>query len=101
MAIGDKPNQNLFGKNNNAEDEERKKAELAAQGAMMGAGSPASAFTPAPSSNPANFFNFQDNYMQSRGTGGFEHEYLDNVVDVERFNTSMRNADNTLSAIEN
>ena len=38
MAIGDKPNQNLFGTNYNAEDEERKKAELAAQGAMMGAG---------------------------------------------------------------
>ena len=38
MAIGDKPNQNLFGTNYNAEEEERKKAELAAQGAMMGAG---------------------------------------------------------------
>jgi len=38
MAIGDTPNQNLFGTNYNAEDEERKKAELAAQGAMMGAG---------------------------------------------------------------
>ncbi len=37
MAIGDKPNQNLFGTNYNAEEEERKKAELAAQGAMMGA----------------------------------------------------------------
>jgi len=41
MAIGDKPNQNLFGTNYNPEDEERKKAELAAQGAMMGAGFPA------------------------------------------------------------
>ena len=40
MAIGDKPNQNLFGTNYNAEDEEEKKARLAAQGAMMGAGSP-------------------------------------------------------------
>ena len=38
MAIGDKPNQNLFGTNYNAEDEERKKAELAAQNARMGAG---------------------------------------------------------------
>ena len=38
MAIGDTPNQNLFGTNYNAEEEERKKAELAAQGAMMGAG---------------------------------------------------------------
>ena len=38
MATGDKPNQNLFGTNYNAEEEERKKAELAAQGAMMGAG---------------------------------------------------------------
>jgi len=37
MAIGDIPNQNLFGTNYNAEEEERKKAELAAQGAMMGA----------------------------------------------------------------
>jgi len=41
MAIVDKPNQNLFGTNYNAEEEERKKAELAAQGAMMGAGFPA------------------------------------------------------------
>ncbi len=38
MAIGDNTNQNLFGTNYNAEDEERRKAELAAQGAMMGAG---------------------------------------------------------------
>mgnify|MGYP003624327583 FL=1 len=41
MAIGDKPNQNLFGTNYNPEDEEEKKARLAAQGAMMGAGFPA------------------------------------------------------------
>ena len=38
MAIEDIPNQSLFGKDYNAEEEERKKAELAAQGAMMGAG---------------------------------------------------------------
>ena len=38
MATGDTLNQNPFGINYNAEDEERKKAELAAQGAMMGAG---------------------------------------------------------------
>ena len=38
MAIGDKPNQNLFGTNYNPEDEEEKKARLAAQGAMMGSG---------------------------------------------------------------
>ena len=38
MAIGDTLNQNPFGTNYNAEEEERKKAELAAQGAMMGAG---------------------------------------------------------------
>jgi hypothetical protein len=50
MATGDKPNQNLFGTNDNAEEEERKKAELAAQGAMMGANIPASAFGQAPSS---------------------------------------------------
>ena len=41
MAIGDKPNQNLFGTNYNPEDEEEKKARLAAQNAMMGAGFPA------------------------------------------------------------
>jgi hypothetical protein len=52
MAIGDKPNQNLFGTNYNAEEEERKKAELAAQGAMMGANIPASAFGQAPAVNP-------------------------------------------------
>ena len=38
MAIEDKPNQNLFGTNYNPEDEEEKKARLAAQGAMMGSG---------------------------------------------------------------
>ncbi len=48
MAIGDTPNQNLFGTNYNAEEEERKKAELAAQGAMMGTSVPASAFGQAP-----------------------------------------------------
>jgi hypothetical protein len=52
MAIGDTPNQNLFGTNYNAEEEERKKAELAAQGAMMGASVPASAFGQAPAVNP-------------------------------------------------
>jgi len=41
MAIGDKPNQNLFGTNYNPEDEEEKRARLAAQGAIMGAGFPA------------------------------------------------------------
>jgi hypothetical protein len=38
MAIGDTLNQNPFGTNYNAEEEERKKAELAAQGARIGAG---------------------------------------------------------------
>ena len=61
MAIGDTPNQNLFGTNYNPEDEEEKKARLAAQGAMMGAGSPtvvgagnipASAFGQAPAVAP-------------------------------------------------
>ena len=37
MAIGDNNNSNLFGTNYNAEEEERKKAELAAQNARMGA----------------------------------------------------------------
>jgi len=53
MAIGDIPNQNLFGTNYNAEEEERKKAELAAQNARMGAGGvPASAFGQAPAVAP-------------------------------------------------
>jgi len=52
MAIGDKPNQNLFGTNYNAEDEEEKKARLAAQGAMMGANVPAAAFGQAPAVAP-------------------------------------------------
>ena len=52
MAIGDTPNQNLFGTNYNAEDEEEKKARLAAQGAMMGADIPASAFGQAPAVAP-------------------------------------------------
>ncbi len=50
MATGDKPNQNLFGTNYNAEEEERKKAELETKRAMMGANIPASAFGQAPSS---------------------------------------------------
>ena len=41
MAIGNTLNQNPFGTNFNPEDEEEKKARLAAQGAMMGAGFPA------------------------------------------------------------
>ena len=41
MAIEDNLNPNPFGTNNNPEEEERKKAELAAQGAIMGAGFPA------------------------------------------------------------
>ena len=61
MAIGDTLNQNPFGTNFNPEDEEEKKARLAAQGAMMGAGSPtvvgagnipASAFGQAPAVAP-------------------------------------------------
>ena len=41
MAIGDTLNQTPFGKDYNAEEEERKQAGLATQNAMMGAGSPA------------------------------------------------------------
>ena len=52
MAIGDTPNQNLFGTDYNAEDEEEKKARLAAQGAMMGANIPAAAFGQAPAVAP-------------------------------------------------
>ncbi len=54
MAIGDTLNQNPFGTNFNPEEEERNKAELAAQGAMMGADVPASAFgqAPAPAAAP-------------------------------------------------
>ena len=53
MAIGDNTNPNLFGTNYNPEDEEEKKARLAAQNAMMGAGNiPASAFGQAPAVAP-------------------------------------------------
>jgi hypothetical protein len=53
MAIGDTLNQNPFGTDYNAEKEEKKKAELAAQNAMMGAGNvPASAFGQAPAVTP-------------------------------------------------
>ena len=61
MAIGDTPNQNLFGTNYNPEDEEEKRARLAAQDVRMGAGSPtvvgvgnipASAFGQAPAVAP-------------------------------------------------
>ena len=53
MAIGDNNNSNLFGTNYNFEEEERKKAELAAKNARMGAGNvPASAFGQAPAVAP-------------------------------------------------
>ena len=57
MAIGDKPNSNLFGTDYNAGEEERKRLEaeasLAAQSAMMGAGNiPSSAFGQAPTVAP-------------------------------------------------
>ena len=52
MAIGDTLNQNPFGTNFNAEDEEEKRARLAAQDVRMGAGSPASAFGQAPAVAP-------------------------------------------------
>ena len=61
MAIGDTLNQNPFGTNFNPEDEEEKKARLAAQDVRMGAGSPtvvgagnipASAFGQAPAELP-------------------------------------------------
>ena len=61
MAIGDKPNQNLFGTNYNAEEEERKKAELAAQNARIGA----AGGTQDPN-NKGGFFE----------PGGFGYEYL-------------------------
>jgi hypothetical protein len=53
MAIGDNTNPNLFGTNYNPEDEEEKKARLAAQNARIGAGNiPASAFGQAPAVAP-------------------------------------------------
>ena len=53
MAIGDNTNSNLFGTNYNPEDEEEKKARLAAQNARIGAGNiPASAFGQAPAVAP-------------------------------------------------
>lgn len=53
MAIGDNNNSNLFGTNYNSEEEERKKAELAAQNARMGVGNvPVSAFGQAPAVTP-------------------------------------------------
>ncbi len=56
MAIGDKPNSNLFGTDYNAEEEERKRLEAeassAAQNAMMGAGGvPSTALGQAAASN--------------------------------------------------
>ena len=56
MAIGDKPNSNLFGTNFNDDDKDKdkeKEAQLAAQNALMGAGNiPASAFGQAPAVAP-------------------------------------------------
>ena len=68
MAIGDNTNPNLFGTNYNPEDEERKKAELAARNARMGAGSPtgtgaatpSSTFGQIPASNPFSVQVFED-----------------------------------------
>ena len=53
MAIGNNNNPNLFGTDYNSEEEKRKQAELAAQGAMMGAGGvPAAAVGQTPGVNP-------------------------------------------------
>ncbi len=56
MAIGDKPNSNLFGTNFNDDDKDKdkeKEAQLAAQNVRIGAGNiPASAFGQAPAVNP-------------------------------------------------
>ena len=80
MAIGDNNNSNLFGTNYNAEEEERKKALLAAQNARIGAGSPtsvgsesvpASAFGQEPASNPFSVQVFEDpsfNTVKSNAT---------------------------------
>ena len=52
MAIGNNNNPNLFGTDYNSEEEKRKQAELAAQGAMMGAGGvPAAAVGQTPGVN--------------------------------------------------
>jgi hypothetical protein len=63
MAIGDTLNQNPFGTNYNAEEEERKKAELAAQGAMMGAGN-----VPASAPNPVTFLPYADDVSTPRAS---------------------------------
>ena len=71
MAIGDNNNSNLFGTNYNAEEEERKKAELAAQNARMGAGSPTSVgaeSVPASAPNPVTFLPYADDVSAPRAS---------------------------------
>ena len=71
MAIGDNNNSNLFGTNYNAEEEERKKAELAAQNARMGAGSPTSVgaeSVPASAPNPVTFLPYADDVSTPRAS---------------------------------
>ena len=71
MAIGDNTNPNLFGTNYNPEDEERKKAELAAQNARMGAGSPTSVgaeSVPASAPNPVTFLPYADDVSTPRAS---------------------------------
>ena len=71
MAIGDNTNPNLFGTNYNPEDEERKKAELAAQKARMGAGSPTSVgaeSVPASAPNPVTFLPYADDVSTPRAS---------------------------------
>ena len=71
MAIGDNNNSNLFGTNYNSEEEERKKAELAAQNARMGAGSPTSVgaeSVPASAPNPVTFLPYADDVSAPRAS---------------------------------
>tara|TARA_R110000868_G_scaffold1050_6_gene8047 strand:- start:13327 stop:15504 length:2178 start_codon:yes stop_codon:yes gene_type:complete len=69
-------------------------------GNFGGASTPADLFNPNASNNPADAFDFQNNYLNSRGTGGFSDQYVDNVSGMEDIRLADNIAGGTLAALQ-
>jgi len=69
-------------------------------GNFGGASTPADLFNPNASNNPADAFDFENNYLNSRGTGGFSDQYVDNVYGMENIRLADNLAGGTLAALE-
>ena len=69
-------------------------------GNFGGASTPADLFNPNASNNPADAFDFENNYLNSRGTGGFSDQYVDNVYGMENIRLADNLAGGTLAALQ-